>query len=101
MLRALGLVSAGDFPYCWIHTGCQSPAEVGWSNQGSMGPGYYCTDGVFVDQHTSFDSCYAQPYCPSPLTFSEGAWKCMEGSSSKVHDRHDQSTPCTPPWGSG
>merc|ERR1712203_419437 len=63
---------------CYIHQGCSLPAQAGWSDTGSMGPGYYCSDGVYVDKSSEFDSCCAYPNCSVPLTFDGGRWVCNQ-----------------------
>ncbi len=45
----------GETDPCFIHTGCKQGA--GFSQNGSMGKGWYCMDGQLVGPKTSFDQC--------------------------------------------
>jgi len=59
---------------CWIHQNCQSPP--GYSDAGSMGYGWYCTDGVYVDPFTAYDPCAIHPDCHCGVGFVDGTWLC-------------------------
>jgi len=76
--EGVSLASAGDDP-CWIHKGCAS--TPGYSNVGSMGPGWYCTDGMFVDGSTSFDQCRIHAACHAGAKWDGGKWICSDGNS--------------------
>ena len=71
-LGALGLevassfAAAGNDP-CWIHQACSS--TPGYSDTGSMGRGWYCTDGVYVDGSTSYDPCSIHEACHVGVKF--------------------------------
>merc|ERR1711918_284588 len=43
---------------CYIHSGCLT-GKAGYSTDpnDSMGEGWYCTDGQYVDMNTKFDAC--------------------------------------------
>jgi len=68
--------SADD--HCWIHQGCSS--TPGYSNTGSMGPGWYCTDGMYVDVNTAYDSCSIHEGCTSGVKYDGGEWICNDGN---------------------
>ncbi|WP_137024864.1 hypothetical protein [Synechococcus sp. UW179A] len=59
----------------FIHTNCSA---AGWSKDGgTMGIGWYCDDGKYVDKNTEFDKAYIHPGCPAVeynKTFQ--AWIC-------------------------
>lgn len=61
---------------CWIHTGCAT--GVGYSSAGSMGPGWYCTDNMYVDSNTRRDACAIHSSCASGARFEAGRWTCND-----------------------
>ena len=52
---------AGDA--CYIHSGCTK--GVGYSQKGSLGQGWYCTDGQEVNKQSNFDNCNINTGCSS------------------------------------
>ncbi|CAE8585268.1 unnamed protein product [Polarella glacialis] len=75
----LELFVASNDP-CWIHQGCSS---AGYSNEGSMGPGWYCSDGMYVDANTAFDSCAVHRSCRG-VGYEGGKWVCSDGNHGGV-----------------
>ena len=62
LVHASNPAVAGDDP-CFIHSGCKK--GVGYSQKGSMGPGWYCTDGQEVNKQSNFDDCNIASGCSS------------------------------------
>jgi len=60
-IHAVNPAVAGDA--CYIHTGCTT--GVGYSDSGSMGKGWYCTDGEKVTTQTKLDACNIMTACSS------------------------------------
>jgi len=75
---ASSIAAAGNDP-CWIHQACSS--TPGYSDTGSMGRGWYCTDGVYVDGSTSYDPCSIHEACHVGVKFEGGVWMCNDGNS--------------------
>lgn len=69
------LATSGNDP-CFIHAGCGTGA--GYSDSGSMGPGWYCTDDKYVDSNTKYDACAIHPGCSSGAKFQAGTWTCSD-----------------------
>mmetsp|Transcript_74024 Transcript_74024/g.165663 ORF Transcript_74024/g.165663 Transcript_74024/m.165663 type:complete len:215 (-) Transcript_74024:264-908(-) len=66
--------AAVDYDPCWIHQGCSS--TPGYSETGSMGFGWYCSDGVYVDHtHTVYDLCRIHTGCNCGVSYV-GIWVC-------------------------
>jgi len=70
--------SAGDDP-CWIHKACDS--TPGYSDIGSMGRGWYCSDGMPVDAGTQLDECHIHEDCQVGPKWDGGKWICADGNS--------------------
>ena len=70
---ALDLWGAQDS--CFVHQGCD---DIGYSDTGSMGAGWYCTDGMYVDSNTAFDSCSIHPDCHDGASWDGGKWTCKD-----------------------
>jgi len=58
---------------CWIHQGCAD--TPGYSDTGSMGPGWYCSDGVYVDANTAYDLCAIHSSCSCGVKYV-ATWIC-------------------------
>jgi len=63
---------------CFVHQGCD---DIGYSDTGSMGAGWYCTDGVYVDSNTAFDSCSIHPDCHVGAKWDGGKWTCNDANA--------------------
>jgi len=64
------------------HAGCATGA--GYSSVGSMGPGWYCTDNMYVDSNTRYDACAIHSGCPSGARFEAGRWTCNDDNPGGV-----------------
>merc|ERR1719447_8382 len=77
-----------SFDPCFIHSDCHS--EPGFSETGSMGRGWYCSDGVFVDGKTDYDACWIHSACHVGVKFvqaaGQGAWVCNDVPGGASHD---------------
>merc|ERR1719454_540533 len=67
---------------CYIHSGCLT-GKAGYSTDpnDSMGEGWYCTDGQYVDMNTKFDACEIHSGCDSGAAYwdsNQSVWKCAE-----------------------
>jgi len=69
---------------CFVHAGCNS--GVGWSSdpQSSMGVGWYCADGVGVDEKTQYDTCCIHPGC-GHAKYTGSYWACAD-TLDKLHN---------------
>merc|ERR1712190_592291 len=60
---------------CYIHKGC-SDAGYSGDNTASLGNGWYCLDGVYVDANTQFDRCLIHKQCSCGVVYRAFAWFC-------------------------
>jgi len=66
---------AGVTDGCYIHKGC-SHAGYSSDNTASLGNGWYCLDGVYVDANTQFDRCLIHKRCGCGVVYKGIAWFC-------------------------
>merc|ERR1711972_1075905 len=59
---------------CFIHEGCHSTPV--YSSTGSMGPGWYCSDGVLVGASTKYEKCHIHSDCQDGAKLEGGKWVC-------------------------
>ena len=78
------LPPSGGTDACFIHSGCKK--GVGFSQMGTMGEGWYCTDGQLVSPQTQYDQCNIIPGCTSDIHSVQygPVWKLGEHSSPRV-----------------
>ena len=78
------LASSGGADACFIHSGCKKGA--GFSQKGSMGEGWYCTDGQLVGPQTQYDQCNIVSGCTSDKHSVQygPVWKSEERSFPRV-----------------
>jgi len=69
-------VAAQSDDPCFIHEGCDS--SPGYSDSGSMGPGWYCSDGMYVDGNTKLDGCHIHSNCQSGAKWDGSRWVCSD-----------------------
>merc|ERR1712216_550835 len=72
---------------CYIHSGCLTgKARYSTDPNDSMGKGWYCTDGQYVDKNTKFDACEIHTGCDSGAAYwdsNQSVWKCSESTRSE------------------
>merc|ERR1712094_75786 len=70
---------------CYIHRGCVGGASYSFGidkdgRPDSMGAGWYCNDGQYVDSSTQYDQCQIHKGCHSGVYYDETTqvWRCND-----------------------
>merc|ERR1712190_178266 len=79
------LAATQSYDPCHIHKGCDS--TPGYSQTGSMGPGWYCSDGMYVDGSTKYDQCRIHSNCQSGAKWDGSMWVCSDDNPGVVFDK--------------